>query len=76
MKSGKWLDLSELCMRVLSHSSPVGLYVTLWTVAHQVPLSVGILFLINKNGVGEAWKFNETITNVPHKGDDSVNEGG
>ena len=76
MKSGEWLDLSELCMYVLSHSSPVRLYGTLWTVAHQVPLSMGILFLINKNGVGEAWKFNETIANVPHKGDNSVNEGG
>ena len=41
-------------MYVLSHSSPVRLYGTLWTVAHQVPLSMGILFLINKNGVGEA----------------------
>ena len=28
---------------VLSHFSHVQLFVTLWTVAHQAPLSVGIL---------------------------------
>ena len=29
----------ELCVCVLSHFSRVQLFVTLWTVAHQAPLS-------------------------------------
>ena len=33
--------LSSICYAVLSHFSRVWLFVTLWTVAHQAPLSVG-----------------------------------
>ena len=33
--------INSLC--VLSHFSHVQLFVTLWTVAHQAPLSMGIL---------------------------------
>ncbi|XP_060263209.1 dynein light chain Tctex-type 3 isoform X1 [Ovis aries] len=34
-------DGKRLCMCMLSHFSPVRLFVTPWTVAHQVPLSTG-----------------------------------
>ena len=30
-----------VCVCVLSHFSPVRLFVTLWTVTHQAPLSMG-----------------------------------
>ena len=35
------VDISGLCCAILSHFSHVWLFVTLWTVAHQVPLSMG-----------------------------------
>ena len=31
-----------VCMRMLSHFSRVQLFVTLWTVAHWAPLSMGL----------------------------------
>ena len=33
--------LKPVCMCVLSHFCPVRLFVTLWTVTHQAPLSMG-----------------------------------
>ena len=36
-----WRDLKDIVLCVLSHFSHVQFFVTLWTVAHQVPLSVG-----------------------------------
>ena len=35
------LVLSSLCGAMLSHFTRVQLFVTLWTVAHQAPLSMG-----------------------------------
>ena len=32
---------TTVCARVLTHFSHVQLFVTLWTVAHQAPLSMG-----------------------------------
>ena len=42
--------LSVLCAYVLSHFSCVQLFVILWTVAHQAPLSLG--FSGKNTGVG------------------------
>ena len=36
-----FMGLSSLCVCMLSHFSRVQLFVTLWTVAHQAPLSTG-----------------------------------
>ena len=36
-----WRDVKDIVLCVLSHFSHVQFFVTLWTVAHQVPLSVG-----------------------------------
>ena len=55
MSAGFWLEFSEetslfwfhseikVGVCVLSHFSHVRLFATLWTVAHQGPLSMGIL---------------------------------
>ena len=45
-KTGSWLwlrssDLELLCICIVCVLSSVWLFVTLWTVAHQVPLSMG-----------------------------------
>ena len=34
-------NIMDVCVCVLSHFSHVQLLVTLWTLAHQVPLSMG-----------------------------------
>ena len=41
--SFKWLLPSLVCACMLRHFRCVWLYATLWTAAHQVPLSLGIL---------------------------------
>ena len=38
-----WLLNFDIVVCVLSHFSHVRLFATLWTVAHQAPLSMGIL---------------------------------
>ena len=44
----------NVCVRVcvLSHFSPVWLFVTLWTVAHQAPLSMGFSRKKKKKNTG------------------------
>ena len=37
------MSYNILCVCMLSHFSHVQLFVTLWTVARQAPLSMGIL---------------------------------
>ena len=40
-KEKKILGIELPCCAVLSHFSDIGLFVTLWSVVHQAPLSMG-----------------------------------
>ena len=41
LKAIPWLEVVKCVPRVLSHFSHVRLFLTLWAVAHQAPLSMG-----------------------------------
>ena len=57
---------------VLSHFSHVRLFVTLWTVAHQAPLSMGILqkrileWVAMPTSRGSSWPRDQTPVSLPN----------